>query len=93
MTLVFEHGLTILQEDVLELVRLTEEIKHSRKRRIRDMAWERERLKQAGVLDPVPIREDRRLMPAGYEQERVYERDVVWEGGRDRRSGGGRYLR
>lgn len=72
-------------------MRLSDNIRHARKRRIRDMAWERERLKDAGVLDPVPIRESRRLMPPpGYEEERLYERDVVYE--RDRRSGG-RYLR
>jgi hypothetical protein len=79
------------QEDVLELVEITEDIKRVRKNRIRDMAWERERLKEGGALEPVPVRESRRLLPPpGYEEERVYERDVVYD--RERR-GGGRYLR
>jgi hypothetical protein len=54
------------------------------------MARERERLKDEGILEPVSER--RRLMPPpGYEEERVYERDVVYE--RDRRSGVGRGYR
>lgn len=63
------------QEDVLRLVELTEDIKHDRRDRIREIQWERE---------VRPERERplvRKQLAAGpWDEERVFEREVVYEG-------------
>ncbi len=59
-----------LQEDVLQLVELSQDIRRDRHERIREIQWEREHL---------PERPARR--PA-IEEERVVEREVIYEGRR-----------
>lgn len=56
------------QEDVLQLVELSEEIRRDRRARIREIEWEREELNR------------RRLR---YD-ERVYEREIIYDGRRGR---------
>ena len=62
------HSLTVpFQEDVLELVELSEDIRRDRRQRIREIQWERERLND---------RRDRRP----WDEERVVEREIIYEG-------------
>ncbi|KAA6413806.1 MAG: hypothetical protein FRX48_02168 [Lasallia pustulata] len=69
-------------EDVLKLVDLTEDIRRERKERIREIQWEREHM-------PLPPVERRRPLELDWDEERVFEREVVYEPPR----GGRRYLR
>ncbi|KAI9684120.1 MAG: hypothetical protein M1829_003390 [Trizodia sp. TS-e1964] len=62
--------LTTLQEDVLELVEVSEDIRRERRDRIRQIQWERERLPERRV--------------GRYEDERVYEREIIFESKRPR---------
>lgn len=93
-----------MQEDVQELVDLSESIKRDRVIRIREIAWERERADreakeqkkrekyEAEQRERERVRErdreresrkerDRRRMPA-YEDERVIEREIIFDDGR-----------
>lgn len=80
-------GLENQQQDVLELVEISQDIRRQRHERIREIQWEREHLPERRERRPPPqIIEERRLMieerrPA-IEEERVIEREVVYEGRR-----------
>ncbi|KAK5019370.1 hypothetical protein LTR16_000635 [Cryomyces antarcticus] len=56
-------------EDVLELVELSEEIRRDRRERIREIQWEREELERRPERRPI------------YD-ERIYEREVIYDGRR-----------
>ena len=65
---------SIFQEDVLRLVSITEDIRRERRERIREIQWEREemdRLPPPKTLPPPP--------PRGAFEEKVYERDYIYE--------------
>src|SRR5438067_1718290 len=65
--------LMALQHDVEELVFLSDDIRRARRHRIRDMAYERERAKEKDVLRI----EDR----SRYDDERIFEREVIYDSG------------
>ena len=61
------------QEDILELVQLTQDIREARRDRVREIQWERD------LIDGGNVRPGRRGIA---EEERVVEREVVYEGRR-----------
>ena len=61
------------QEDVLRLVELTEEIKHDRRERIREIKAEREFVERP--------RRPLALPPAPWDEERVVERVIEYDRG------------
>lgn len=61
-----------LQEDVLQLVELSEDIRRDRRERIRQIQWERERLNDRRDCRP-------------WDEQRVVEREVIYEGRRPTR--------
>jgi len=65
--------LTLLQEDVLRLVELSEDHRRERRERLREIAWEREESERMSERLPPP--------PVGrkYDERIVYERDYVHE--------------
>ena len=69
----------LAQEDVLALVELTEDIKHDRRRRIREMQGEREFLKDGSSR--------RRIGGSNQEwdEEKIIEREIVYDNGSRRR--------
>ena len=69
--------LRIQKEDVLSLVELTEEIKHDRRRRIRDIRDEREFLREERLPPRRPP-----ALPQPWDEERVIEREVIYDGPR-----------
>lgn len=59
-----------------ELVHLSEHIKKERKNRIREMALERERLKERNILAiEAPPKERKRE----FDDERIIEREIIYE--------------
>jgi hypothetical protein len=71
-----------LQEDVLKLVEVTEDIRRERRERLREIQWERDQIeRQPKMLPPPPPRIP--PPPTGRYDERVYEKEVVYD--RDRR--------
>lgn len=68
-------------EDVQELVDLSEHIKKERQNRIREIAYERERLKEIEEREKREKREwerSRRALPE-YEDERIIEREIIYD--------------
>jgi hypothetical protein len=59
-----------VQEDVQELVLLSDQIRRERQDRIREIEYERERLRERD--------ERRRELPA-YEDERIIEREIIYD--------------
>jgi hypothetical protein len=64
-------------EDVLNLVRLTEDIKRDRRARIREIEFER-------TIQPSYERR-REPPPVGWDEEKIYEREVIYEPSGSRR--------
>jgi hypothetical protein len=66
------------QEDVLQLVELSERIRRDRQERIREIQWEREKLEDR------KLREEKRreIRDVPYEEERIIERDIIYDGPR-----------
>jgi len=76
------HILTTPQEDVLELVQLSERIRRERQNRIREIERERERFERKERERDEWERFDRRKeREAPYDDERIIEREIVYEGG------------
>lgn len=77
-------SLTYPKEDVLELVELSKQIRRERQERIREIAWEREMLKEREERERERARErERRERERDkYEDERIIEREIIYEGGR-----------
>ncbi|TVY84085.1 hypothetical protein LSUE1_G001529 [Lachnellula suecica] len=80
-------------EDVLELVKLSEKIRQERQARIREIERERERIERKERERDEWERFDRRKeREAPYDDERIIEREIIYEGGGrrgpPRRSGG-----
>ncbi|TVY44642.1 hypothetical protein LSUB1_G001832 [Lachnellula subtilissima] len=81
-------------EDVLELVKVTEKIRRERQERIREIERERERIerrdRERDEWERFSKRKEREV-PA-YDDERIIEREIIYEGGRrgppPRRGGG-----
>ncbi|KAL9634565.1 MAG: hypothetical protein Q9164_004012 [Protoblastenia rupestris] len=67
-------------EEVLALTELTESIKFDRRRRIRDIRDEREFLREERL--PPPRRHQHALPQPPWDEERVVEREVIYDGGR-----------
>ncbi|CAG8975022.1 hypothetical protein HYALB_00012190 [Hymenoscyphus albidus] len=80
-------------EDVLELVEVSEQIRRDRQHRIREIERERERFeRRAREREEWERAERRRDRDSGYDDERIIEREIVYEGDRrgpPRRRGGG----
>lgn len=74
--------LTTTQEDVLELVQLSESIRKERQRRVREIEYER------AMMERADRRGHRDYGPGPYEDERITEREVIYAGRKSRRSGG-----
>lgn len=64
------------QEDVQELVELSEHIRKERQNRIREIAWERERKEE---YERREAKERRRM--GEYENERIIEREIIYDEG------------
>ena len=64
------------QEDVLRLVELSEDLRRERRERIRAIEWER-----AHEPEPEPERERprRQLAAEPWDEERIYEREIVYD--------------
>ncbi|KAG9232266.1 hypothetical protein BJ875DRAFT_90146 [Amylocarpus encephaloides] len=77
-------------EDVLELVQLSEHIKKERQHRLREIERERERFeRRAREREDWERLERRRERDCHYDDERIIEREIIYdEGGRRRRRGG-----
>ena len=69
--------MTVIQDDVLALADLTEDIKHDRKRRIREMDAEREFLREERER---PARRPLALPQQAWDEERIVEREIVYDG-------------
>lgn len=84
-----KHELTTPKEDVLELVKLSEDIRAERKERIREMQWERERELERKEREKKERKKEEKFLKemGAYEDERIYEREVIYDGP-PRRSGG-----
>jgi hypothetical protein len=81
--------LTTPQEDVLQLVQLSEQIRRERQDRIREIERERLRIeRKEREREEWERAERRRPRDDGYEEERIIERDIIYDGRRPRRSGG-----
>lgn len=61
-----------LQEDVLRLVDLSEDLKRDRRERIREIEWEQRQ--------PPPPKPRLALPGRPWDEERIVEREVVYEG-------------
>lgn len=90
----FYYVLTYLRyEDVLQLVNLSESIRRDRRERIREIERERERLerrdKDREEWEMVERTERRRERDRPYDDERIIEREVIYDGRRTPRRGGG----
>ena len=69
-----------LQEDVLELVSLSETIRRERQERIREIQRERDRLEhRARERDEWERRERRRERDSGFSDERIIEREIIYD--------------
>lgn len=66
------------KEDVQELVLLSEDIKRDRRRRIKQMARERDRLKEPTML-ALPAPPERRRASSTYDEERIVDREIVYD--------------
>lgn len=70
-----------LQEDVLELVSLSETIRRERQDRIREIQRERDRLERRDrERDEWERRERRRERDSGFSDERIIEREIIYDG-------------
>lgn len=58
---------------------LSQDIRRDRHERIREIQWEREQLPPPPLALPAPERRDRRAL---VDEERVVEREVIYEGRR-----------
>lgn len=87
------HLLTPKQEDVLQLVNLSETIRRDRRERIREIERERERLERRDrdreEWEIVERSERRRERDRPYEDERIIEREIIYDGRRTPRPRGG----
>ncbi|THW30530.1 hypothetical protein D6D23_00003 [Aureobasidium pullulans] len=63
------------QEDVLQLVELSEDIRRERRDRIREIEWEREQLERL----PPPKPRSPPAKPRSKYDERIYEREVIYD--------------
>lgn len=76
------------QEDVLELVQLTDVIRRERRHRLREIEREREIFERRERDREEWERRDRRRDRGAFEDERIIEREVIYDsGGRPRRGG------
>lgn len=64
-----------IQEDILRLVELTEDNKRDRRERIREIEFERS----------LPRERPRKQLALPWDEEKIYEREVVYEGPRGSR--------
>ncbi|MCJ1321071.1 hypothetical protein MMC15_006413 [Xylographa vitiligo] len=62
------------QEDVLRLVEISEDLRRERRERIRAIEWER-----AHEPEPEPERPRRMLAAEPWDEERIYEREIVYD--------------
>ncbi len=70
--------LKLLQEDVAQLVDITQDVTYGRRERIEEIQWERKDPRLAEDRLALPAPEERR--PRGYDRdERIYEREVIYE--------------
>lgn len=75
------HKLTTTKEDVLELVELSERIRQDRKHHVRQIERERERAeRRAFEKDEYERSVRRRERDSGFVDERVIEREVIYDG-------------
>jgi hypothetical protein len=75
-------------EDVLELVQLSEDIRRERQDRIREIQRERDRLeKRDRERDEWERSERRRERESGFQDERIIEREIIYDGRGPRRRG------
>ncbi|KAH0267774.1 SET domain-containing protein, partial [Aureobasidium melanogenum] len=74
-----EHFFYVMEylkyEDVLQLVELTEDIRRERRDRIREIEWEREQLERL----PPPKPRSPPAKPRSKYDERIYEREVIYD--------------
>jgi hypothetical protein len=84
------QSLTIPQEDVLQIVQLSEQIRRERQGRIMEIERERARIERRGREREEWERSERRRLRAvpQYDDERIIEREIIYDGRRPRRSGG-----
>ncbi len=69
------------QEDVLELVQLSETIRRERQDRLREIQRERDRLEHRNrERDEWERRERRRERDSGFSDERIIEREIIYDG-------------
>lgn len=62
-------------------MQLSEDIRRERQERIREMEWERERLEERRLRDLDERRKwERRERESPYEDERIIEREIVYDG-------------
>ena len=84
--------LTMQQEDVLKLVEMSESIRRERRDRIREIERERERLERRDrdreEWEMVERSERRRDRDRSFDDERIIEREIVYDGRRPPRRGG-----
>jgi hypothetical protein len=86
--LVFYVLLTTIQEDVLELVQLSEDIRRERQDRIREIQRERDRIeKRDRDREEWERSERRRERDSGFQDERIIEREIIYDGRGPRRRG------
>jgi hypothetical protein len=82
-----------LQEDVLQLVNISESIRRERRERIREIERERERLerrdKDREEWEMVERTERRRERDRPFDDERIIEREIIYDGRRPPRRNGG----
>ncbi|KAH0097663.1 hypothetical protein KCU66_g15879, partial [Aureobasidium melanogenum] len=80
-----EHFFYVMEylkyEDVLQLVELTEDIRRERRDRIREIEWEREQLERL----PPPKPRSPPAKPRSKYDERIYEREVIYDSKRSGR--------
>ena len=68
--------LTSPQEDVLQLVEVSEELRQERRDRIRAIEWERQREREVEVI---PERPRKQLAAQPWDEERVFEREIIYD--------------
>ncbi|KAB5559891.1 hypothetical protein GE09DRAFT_1114870 [Coniochaeta sp. 2T2.1] len=78
----FYYILTYLRyEDVLELVKLSDRIRRARKDRVREIEWDRDYRDDNWETD-YHRHKHRHYSGGGYEDERITEREVIYDSGR-----------
>jgi hypothetical protein len=73
-----------LQEDVLQLTEMSEDIRRARKDRLREIKWERDvrddwDRRRPAVMAPMRREREYYRRPGGWDEERVKEREVIYD--------------